>query len=159
MRGKLPAGLSLAILIIAVPLVSADEPKTIADVLAESKEHKILVESITETKLIDTLAKGEWTVFAPTDAAFKRVDPTTVKKMAGDKDAFKTFMQNHVVKGKLSAADVAELNGKEVEMLSGTKFRVTVEGKDVFVGGAKLTAPDVKAKNGVIHVIDAALLK
>lgn len=159
MRGKLCAGALLAVLIVGALPAPADEPKTVADVLSQSKDHKILVESLTETKLIDTLAKGEWTVFAPTDSAFKRVDAATVKKMAGDKEAFKTFLQNHVAKGKLSAADVAKLDGKDVEMLSGAKFRVVVEGKNVFLGGAKLTTPDVKATNGVIHVVDAALLK
>jgi len=161
MKLKLTAGLALAALIVALLPAHAEEPKTVADVLTASKDHKILVELLTETGLIDTLGpkdKGEWTVFAPTDSAFKRVSEGTVKKMAGDKDGFKKFLQGHVVKGKLSSADLVERAGKEVETLSGAKLKIVVEGKDVFVGGAKLTRPDVKASNGVIHVIDAALL-
>ncbi|MBN9121949.1 MAG: fasciclin domain-containing protein [Planctomycetes bacterium] len=159
MKGKLLVGLSLAILIAAVRPAPAEEPKTVADVLAASKEHKILVEALTETRLFDTIKDGgEWTVFAPTDAAFKGLDEATDKKNAGNKAAFKKFMQGHVVKGKLSSADLVERAGKEVETLSGVKFKVTVEGKNVFVGGAKLTKPDVKAGNGIVHVVDSALV-
>jgi uncharacterized surface protein with fasciclin (FAS1) repeats len=159
MKGKRIAGLSLAALFVAVLPAPAEELKTIADILAASKDHKILVEAITETRLINTLGgAGEWTVFAPTDDAFKRLDEATLKRIAGDKDLLKTFLRGHVVKGVLSSADVVKLDGKEIETLSGSKFKVVVGGKDMTIGGAKVVKLDVKASNGVVHVIDAALL-
>ena len=157
MSTKPLAGLSLALMIAAVlPACAADE-KTIADVLTESKEHKILLEALSERRLIDALKDGEWTVFAPTDAAFKAVDEATAKKLA-DKATLKTVLQGHIVKGKLSSADLVKLDGKEIATLSGAKFRVVVEGKNVLVGGAKVSKPDVPASNGAVHILDAPLL-
>jgi uncharacterized surface protein with fasciclin (FAS1) repeats len=159
MKGKRIAGLSLAALFVAVLPAPAEEPKTIADVLAASKDHTILRQAATDTGLIDTLrGKGEWTVFAPTDAAFKRLDEATLKRVSGDKELLKTFLRGHVVKGALSSDDVVKLDGKEIETLSGSKFKVVVGGKDMTIGGAKVVQLDVKASNGVVHFIDAALL-
>jgi uncharacterized surface protein with fasciclin (FAS1) repeats len=153
------AALSLAALLAAVGPAPGEEPKTIADVLAASKEHTILMQAATDTGLIDTLrGKGEWTLFAPTDAAFKRLDEATLKRVSGDKELLGAFLRGHVVKGALSSSDVIKLDGKEVEMLSGAKFKVAVGGKDMTLGGAKLVKHDLKASNGVVHVIDAALL-
>jgi len=159
MKGSMIAGLSLAALLAAVPTASAEEPKTVAAALAASKEHTVLLEALSQSGMVDTLGgKGEWTVFAPTDAAFKRLDEPTFKKFTGDAALLKKFMGAHVVKGVLSSADLQKLDGKEVETLSGTKFKVAVEGKNVTIGGVKVARLDVKAGNGVVHILDAALL-
>ena len=161
MKRQLLTGLWLTALL-TVPPAPAEEPKSIGDVIAASKEHTILRQAASDTGLTEELqGKGEWTVFAPTDAAFKRLDAATLKRVSGDssdKALLKSFLRGHVVKGVLSSADLAKLDGKEVETLSGTKFKVEVKGKDVTIGGAKLVTRDVKASNGVVHVIDAALL-
>lgn len=158
MKARLFAGPFLAALIAAVLPVRAADEKTIADVLTESKDHKILVEALSERRLIDSLKeKGEWTVFAPTDAAFKKLDEATAKTLA-DKAALKTVLQGHIVKGKLTSADLVKLDAGEIEALSGARFKVAVSGKNVTVGGAKVTRHDVAASNGVVHVIDAPLL-
>lgn len=159
MKYNLLAGLSLAALSAIVPVAPGEEPKTVAAVLTASKEHKVLVEGISQTGLIDTIGgKGEWTVFAPTDAAFKRLDEPTFKKFTGDAALLKKFMGGHVVKGALTSADLVKLDGKEVETLSGTKFKVAVDGKQLTVGGVKVARVDLKAGNGVVHILDAALL-
>jgi uncharacterized surface protein with fasciclin (FAS1) repeats len=159
MKWKLLAGLSLAALLAAVLPAPTEEPKTLGDVIAASKEHTILRQAADDSGLIEELrGAGTWTVFAPTDAAFKRLDKATLERVSGDKELLKSFLRGHVVKGALSSADLAKLDGKEVETLSGTKFKVVVVGKDVTIGGAKLVTRDVKAGNGFVHVIDAALL-
>ena len=56
------------------------------------------------------------------------------------------------------AADAVKLDGKEVEMADGSKFKITVNDKEVMIGNAKVMKADIKAKNGVIHVIDAVLM-
>ena len=63
-----------------------------------------------------------------------------------------------MVKGTVPSAEAVKLDGKEAETLSGAKFKVAVDGKSVKIGDAKVTAVDLKASNGVIHVIDTVLL-
>lgn len=159
MKGKLLAGVSLAALLATLVPAPAEEPKSIGDILAASKEHTILRQAADDSGLIEEFrGKGEWTLFAPTDAAFKQLNKATLERVSGDKELLKAFLRGHVVKGVLSSADLVKLDGKEVETLSGSKFKVEVKGKDVTIGGAKLVTRDVKASNGIVHVIDAALL-
>ena len=150
----LAASLALA----ASPARAADE-KTIAEIVAGSKDHTILLALVKEAGLAETLSsKGEWTVFAPTDAAFKKIDAETLKKVQGDKELLKKILLAHAVKGTVLSGDVVKLDGKEVETLQGTKFKVEVKGKTVMFGDAKVTAVDLKASNGVVHVIDTVLM-
>jgi uncharacterized surface protein with fasciclin (FAS1) repeats len=159
MKAKLFAGLSLTALMIATLPARAEEKKTIADIVAESKDHTILLALVKEAGLVDTLSgKGEWTVFAPTDAAFKKIDEEKLKKVKGDKELLKKILLAHVVKGTVLSTDVVKLDGKEVATLEGTKFKVSVDGKTVKFGPAKVVAADRKASNGVVHVIDTVLM-
>jgi uncharacterized surface protein with fasciclin (FAS1) repeats len=159
MKVKLFAGLSLAALMVAALPARAEEAKTIAGIVAGSKDHTILLELVKEADLADTLSgKGEWTVFAPTDAAFKKIDAETLKKVKGDKELLKKILLAHVVKGTVLSADVVKLDGTEVATVEGTKFKVSVDGKTVKFGPAKVVAVDLKASNGVVHVIDTVLM-
>lgn len=157
MKAKLFA--AVAVLALAAGGARADEPKTIADIVAGSKDHTVLLALVKEAGLADALKeKGEWTVFAPTDAAFKKIDEETLKKVKGDKELLKKILTSHAAKGTWLAADVVKLDGKEVETLSGAKFKITVNGKTVKIGDAKVTKADLKASNGVVHVIDTVLI-
>ncbi|MDY3562636.1 fasciclin domain-containing protein [Gemmata sp. JC673] len=160
MKTKLIAAASFLALSLAVfPAQAAEEPKTIAEIVAGSKDHTILLALVKEAGLAETLSgKGEWTVFAPTDAAFKKIDKETLDKVKGDKELLKKILLTHAVKGTWVAGEVVKLDGKEVETLSGTKFKIAVNGKSVTVGDAKVTAADLKASNGVVHVIDTVLM-
>jgi len=161
MNAKLVAILPFAALMFAITssAARAEEPKTIAEIVGGSKDHTILLALVKEAGLVDTLSgKGEWTLFAPTDAAFKKIDKETLEKVKGDKELIKKILLAHAVKGTVLAADVAKLDGKEVETLQSTKFKVEVDGKTVKFGGAKVTAVDLKASNGVVHVIDTVLM-
>lgn len=158
MKAKLIAAFSLAALVFAVTPARAEE-KTIAEIVAGSKDHTILLALVKEAGLAETLSgKGEWTVFAPTDAAFKKIDKETLEKVKGDKELLKKILLTHAVKGTVPSGEVVKLDGKEVETLSGTKFKIAVDGKTVKVGDAKVTAVDLKASNGVVHVIDTVLM-
>ena len=158
MKAKFIAAAVVALAVAAGP-ARADEPKTIAEIVAGSKDHTILLKAVTAVGLADTLkGKGEWTVFAPTDAAFKKLGNETIEKVLADKELLKKILLAHAVKGTVLAADVAKLDGKEVETLQGTKFKIAVADKTVTVGGAKVTAADLKASNGVVHVIDTVLM-
>ena len=159
MKSKLIGAFTFAALMLMSAPARAEEPKTIAGIVAGSKDHTILLALVKEAGLAETLSgKGEWTVFAPTDAAFKKIDAETLKKVQGDKELLKKILLAHAVKGTVLSGDVVKLDGKEVETLQGTKFKVEVKGKTVMFGDAKVTAVDLKASNGVVHVIDTVLM-
>ncbi|MCS6864155.1 MAG: fasciclin domain-containing protein [Gemmataceae bacterium] len=158
MKVRLMAATVAAGMMIAVS-ARADDAKTIAEIVAGSKDHTILLKAVTEAGLVDTLkGKGPFTIFAPTDEAFKKLGDETIKKALADKDLLKKILLAHAVEGAVMAADVVKLDGKEVKTLQGTAFKVQVQGKNVTFGGAKVTKADVKASNGVIHVIDTVLM-
>jgi uncharacterized surface protein with fasciclin (FAS1) repeats len=101
-------------------------------------------------------AKGPFTVFAPTDAAFAKVPKKTLKALKKDKAKLQSVLLYHVAKGKLTAAKVVKR--KSIKTLNGQRVRVRVRDGKVFVGGARVVAPDVGASNGVIHVINRVLI-
>jgi uncharacterized surface protein with fasciclin (FAS1) repeats len=136
----------------------ADEPKTIADVVAGSKDHTILLKAVIAADLVDTLkGKGPYTVFAPTDEAFKKLGDEAIKKVVSDKELLKKILLAHAVEGSVLAADVAKLDGKEVKTIQGTAFKVDTK-DGVKIGNAKVIKADIKAGNGVVHVIDTVLM-
>ena len=134
------------------------EEKTIADVVAGSKDHTILLKAVTEAGLLDTLkAKGPYTLFAPTDAAFKELGDDTIKAVLADKEKLKKILLVHVVDGAVESGAVVKLDGKEVKTVGGSSF--LIDAKDgVKIGNAKVIKADIKASNGVVHVTDKVLL-
>ena len=107
--------------------------------------------------LVDVLQQpGPFTVFAPTDAAFKKVPKRTLKLLLHNNAKLKAVLLYHVVSGKVTAADVAKLSSAKT--LGGKTVRIRVTGANVFVNSAKVTKPDVMASNGVIHVINRVLI-
>ena len=161
MKSKMIAAFAFSVtaLLFASAPARAEDKKTIAEIVAGSKDHTILLALVKEAGLAEKLSeKGEWTVFAPTDAAFKKLDKATIEKVKGDKELLTKILTAHAVKGTALAADVVKMDGKEVETLQGTKFKITVKDKTVMVGEAKVTAADLKASNGVVHVIDTVLM-
>ena len=99
---------------------------------------------------------GPLTVFAPTDAAFAKVPKATLAALAKNKAKLKAVLLYHVVKGKVTAAQVVELtSAKTLEGASLADPRVR---RKVYVGGAQVTKADVIASNGVIHVINKVLI-
>ncbi len=107
--------------------------------------------------LVATLQKpGPYTVFAPTDAAFRKVPAKTLNALLRDKTALKAVLLYHVVAGKVAAKDVVKLTSAKTA--GGESVSIKVAGGNVFVNGAKVTSPDVMASNGVIHVINRVLI-
>ena len=143
-----------ATLALAARSVAADQ-KTIGETIAASKDHTILVVALTEAGLVESLeGKGPLTLFAPTDAAFKKLGEEKIKELVKDRALLKKIVQAHAVTGKaLSAKDLVALDGKEVN-----GFNVVANKQGMTVGGAKITSADVKCSNGVIHVINTVLV-
>jgi uncharacterized surface protein with fasciclin (FAS1) repeats len=99
---------------------------------------------------------GPYTVFAPTDAAFKKVPKKTLKALLANKAKLKAVLLYHVVSGKVTAADVVKLHSAKT--LNGKKVQIRVSGSNVFVNNAKVVKADVMATNGVIHVVNRVLI-
>ena len=107
--------------------------------------------------LVDTLkSDGPFTVFAPTDEAFAKLPAGTIEALLADKEKLTAILTYHVVAGKVLAGDVISLDAATT--VQGSDVSISVEGDTVKVGGATVTATDVPASNGVIHVIDTVLL-
>jgi len=111
----------------------------------------------TKAGLADDLAgPGPLTVFAPTDAAFKKVPAATLRKLNANPTLLRRVLLYHVVAGNVTAAKVVTL--RSAKTLAGPTVRIRVTGKTVRINAAKVKKADVKATNGVIHVIDRVLL-
>jgi uncharacterized surface protein with fasciclin (FAS1) repeats len=131
----------------------------IVDVAAGNPALSTLVTAVKAAGLVDALSgAGPFTVFAPTDDAFAKLPEGTVEDLVKPENKAKLveLLQRHVVSGKHMAAEFADTE-THVATLGGDK--VAVKGKDgaVHVDAAKVSAADVAASNGVIHVIDTVL--
>ena len=116
-----------------------------------------LVAAVQAAGLVDTLkGAGPFTVFAPTDEAFKKLPAGTVEALLKDPAKLKDILLYHVVPGKVMAADVANLSSADTALGKPIAIKV-VDGK-VMINDASVVLPDVAASNGVIHVIDSVIL-
>jgi uncharacterized surface protein with fasciclin (FAS1) repeats len=140
----------------AAPAQSAKQANIVQTAVAAG-QFKTLASLLKTAGLAKTLqGKGPFTVFAPTDAAFAKVPKSTLAALGKDKAQLRAVLLYHVASGKVGSARVVKLSS--VKTLNGAKVRIKVSGGKVYVGGARVTTPDVKASNGVIHVINKVLL-
>ncbi|MCC4855183.1 fasciclin domain-containing protein [Vibrio lentus] len=133
--------------------------KDIVDVAAENGSFTTLVAAVKAAGLVDTLkGDGPFTVFAPTDEAFAALPEGTVEMLLKpeNKDKLVAILTYHVVPGKIMAAEVMKLSSAET--VQGEAVMVAIDDGNVMINKAKVVIPDVKASNGVIHIIDAVLL-
>ena len=141
-----------------IDAVILPESRTIADIAVEDGRFTTLVTALTEAGLVETLqGEGPFTVFAPTDDAFASLPAGALDALVADIDALTVTLLDHVVDGKVMAADVVELDGQEVETLAGSSALIQID-DGVYVGDALVIITDIEASNGVIHVIDSVLL-
>jgi len=131
--------------------------KNIVETAVAAGQFKTLAALLGQAGLVETLSgKSRFTVFAPTDAAFANVPKATLDALANDKAKLRAVLLHHVAKGKLTASKVVKR--KSIKTLDGDRVSVRVRAGKVYVGGARVTTPDVLASNGVIHVIDKVLI-
>ncbi|CAH0536692.1 fasciclin domain-containing protein [Vibrio marisflavi] len=133
--------------------------KDIVDVAVENGSFNTLVAAVEAAGLVDTLkGDGNLTVFAPTDAAFAKLPDGTVDMLLKpeNKDKLIAVLTYHVVPGKVMAEDVAKIDSSET--IQGQNIAVSVNNGNVMIDNAKVVIADVRASNGVIHVIDTVLL-
>lgn len=148
----------LALLAVAIPRSHAAEASIYETAKANGK-FTTLVAALDATGLNTVLSQpGSYTVFAPTDAAFAKLPKGTVAALLQDPAKLKAILLYHAVSGKVSAANVMALkNNASVKTLQGASVKIKNKG-GVRVNNAKVTATDINATNGVIHVVDTVLL-
>jgi uncharacterized surface protein with fasciclin (FAS1) repeats len=153
-----PLGASVATASTAsAPVARPAASKTIVGVAAGDPRFSTLVKLVKSAGLATTLSKGSYTVFAPTNAAFAKVPKATLSALAKDKAQLKAVLLYHVVKGRVPAAKVVKLTSAKT--LNGASVKIAVKGGKVFLNGStQVTKADVKASNGIIHVINKVLL-
>ncbi len=132
-------------------------PKTIVQTAVAAGSFKTLASLLKKAGLVGTLqGKGPFTVFAPTDAAFAKVPKATLAALAKNKAKLRSVLLYHVVKGNVPAAKVVML--RSAKTLNGKAVSIRANGGNVFVAGARVTTADVRASNGVIHVVNKVLI-
>jgi uncharacterized surface protein with fasciclin (FAS1) repeats len=135
---------------------SCGSKKSIVDTAIGAGKFSTLVAAVKAAGLVETLSgKGPFTVFAPTDDAFKKLPEGTVEALLKDLPKLRSILKYHVVSGKFPAEKV--VGKKAVKSVVGQKLKVRTN-DGVRVGGAKVVATDIYCSNGVIHVIDRVLL-
>lgn len=133
--------------------------KDIVDTAVESGKFTTLVKLVQAAGLVDTLkSAGPFTVFAPTDAAFKKLPKKLVNKLMHDPELLKKVLLYHVVSGAVSSADARKLAGQSVATANGANVHINVHGSYLLINKSRVIIADVRAANGVIHAIDTVLM-
>ncbi len=122
-----------------------------------SKSFNVLTGLLRLTNLDEVLKGGSYTVFAPTDTAFASLPPETFRALLKpeNRQTLIEILKYHVVAGDMTSSSLKSGAFKTVE---GANVDVNVGSSGVSVGGATVTQPDIKASNGVIHVIDKVIV-
>ncbi|HBH39465.1 MAG TPA: fasciclin [Curvibacter sp.] len=134
---------------------SMNQPVNLADTLARESQLSTLNSLVQKAGLQDTLKSGEFTVFAPSNEAFKAVPAKTLEELAANPARLKEVITYHVVAGKVMAANVKTGSVKTVQ---GANVALARAGAFVTVEDALVTQADVAATNGVVHVVDRVLM-
>lgn len=137
------------------------EDKNIIEIAKSDGRFNTLVEALNKASLVNTLeGKGPFTVFAPTDDAFKKLPAGTLENLLKpeNKDTLKDILLYHVTKDNLSSSKILKSDGKKLTLLNGKTANISLKNGDIFINDAKIIITDIYASNGIIHVIDAVLI-
>jgi uncharacterized surface protein with fasciclin (FAS1) repeats len=156
---KLKIAILAATIALATGVSAFASDKDIVDTAVEAGQFKTLAAALEAAGLVPTLkGAGPFTVFAPTDEAFAKLPAGTVEDLLKpeNKQQLTEILTYHVVAGKVMAADVVGID--EAKSVNGKMIDVQVNGSAVKVNDASVTAVDIAASNGVIHVIDTVIM-
>jgi len=151
------AAAAVALVSIGAQATGVAPSKDIVDTAVEAGSFKTLAAALQAADLISTLkSEGPFTVFAPTDAAFRKIPKADLDALLSDKRALTEVLTYHVVSGKVMAADVVKLT--QAETVEGSPVKIKVVDGKVMINNANVSATDIAASNGVIHVIDTVIM-
>jgi uncharacterized surface protein with fasciclin (FAS1) repeats len=152
---RLLASLALSAAVIT-GCATTPAPATLADTVARTPQLGTLARLLGDAGLADTLrGTGPFTVFAPSDDAFKALPAKTLAEIAADKELLKSVLSFHVLAGRVASADARNGNLKTVQ---GANVAVAKAGDFLTVEDAVVTQADLMASNGVVHIIDKVML-
>jgi uncharacterized surface protein with fasciclin (FAS1) repeats len=151
------AAAAVALVSIGTQATGIARSKDIVDTAVEAGSFKTLAAALQAADLIPTLkSEGPFTVFAPTDAAFAKIPKADLDALLSDKRALTEVLTYHVVSGKVMAADVVKLT--QAKTVEGSPVKIKVVDGKVMINNANVSATDIAASNGVIHVIDTVIM-
>lgn len=150
-----------AVAAVAVPLgassASAAGGQNIVQVAATNKQFSTLVTLVKKAGLVNALSgTTKLTVFAPTDAAFAKVPKATLSELAKNKRLLVKVLEYHVLPGVVPASKVLKLHSAKT--LDGARVHFSVRGGHAYVNQAQIIKTNIRASNGLIHVINAVLI-
>ncbi len=130
--------------------------KNIIETALEAGHFSTLLTALKAANLKDTLrGAGPFTVFAPNDAAFKKLPQKDLEALLKDVVKLKSILTYHVVDGSIAAKDI---KAGELKTLESRSLAVAIDGNSVTVNGAKVVKADIATSNGVIHEIDTVVM-
>ena len=154
---------TMAAVVVVVALVvpassaTAAPSKNIVETAAGAPQFSTLVSLVKKAGLVGVLSgKTNYTVFAPTNAAFKKVPKKTLDQLASDKAMLKKVLLYHVLPGKVPASKVLKMDSAKTA--EGSKVAFSMRGGSAFVNEAKIIKTDLRCSNGIVHAINAVLL-
>ena len=131
----------------------------IVDTAVAAGSFTTLAAAVTAAGLVPTLkGTGPFTVFAPTDEAFAKLPAGTVDALLKDLPKLTAILTYHVVAGKVMAADVMKMDGKDAATVNGAHIKIGTTGGVTLNGASKVVKTDIECTNGVIHVIDTVIM-
>jgi len=147
-------------LLIAFPTKAQAQYGAQADIVetaVEAGSFETLARALEAAGLVETLkGEGPFTVFAPTDEAFARLPEGTLESLLQNPDELARILTYHVVPGEVTSSQVVKLD--RASTVQGQNVRIRVVDGSVMVNDATVVQADVRASNGVIHVIDRVIL-
>ena len=158
---------TIAFALAATATVAQDMPATVADIVMASEDHTTLEQAVVAAEMGEALmGEGPFTVFAPTDAAFAALPEGALEEalMPENRDKLVQILGCHVVETRALAADVVQMIADDggshpVTTTGNCSLNLTLDGDMVKINDAvTVTAADLEAGNGVVHVIDGVLL-
>lgn len=159
----LAACVAAAGLALIAPVVQAGHPgenrSNIVETAAEAGQFDTLIAAAKAAGLAGALTgDGPLTVFAPTDDAFDALPAGTVETLLRpeNKDQLARILKYHVVAGRVGSDELAD--GASVETLAGERAGFEATEGGFAIEGARITATDIEASNGIVHVIDRVIL-
>ncbi|WP_212746618.1 fasciclin domain-containing protein [Pseudoalteromonas ruthenica] len=134
----------------------------IIETAVASDDFTTLAAALEATNLVATLSdeSQEFTVFAPTDAAFAALGQATIDTLLANPEVLKEILLQHVVSGSVDSITAFSLNGQQAQTVSGNQIDITIDGENdtLKFGDVTVTMTDIQTTNGIIHVLDTVVV-
>ena len=152
--------LYITLLLVILPAGKQNQMSNIAQLVNVEKNMTTLKKTVLATGLDQVLSgKGPFTVFAPSDTAFGKLDKSVIENLLKPENKTKLtdLLNHHVVAGKINFKDLKD--GEKLKTVNGKELIVRMKDGNATVDGAKIQGHDVEATNGVIHTLDTVMFK